>query len=65
MNPRTRGKGHLYLAVPLALLFLFQSGHAQDNNLNAMFLQRPEGDRRRSRGGGRTTTGRLRCSSGT
>ena len=38
MNPRTRGKGHLYLAVPLALLFLFQSGHAQDNNLNAMFL---------------------------
>jgi hypothetical protein len=43
MNPRhtrTRGRGkrRLYLAAPLALLFLFQSGHAQDNNLNAMFL---------------------------
>ena len=37
-NPRTRGRRHLYLATPLALLFLFQSGHAQDMNLNAMFL---------------------------
>ena len=38
MNPRTRGKRHLYLAAPLALLFLFQSGHAQGVNLNAMYL---------------------------
>ena len=38
MNPRTRGKRHLSLAAPLALLFLFQSGQAQDVNLNAMYL---------------------------